>query len=126
MNKDTNKNIDDIFKNGFENFQQAPPKQNWEQIEDGIDTDIDQQFKSKLHTLKVSPQPKVWKNIEEELPLHPTARRYFSWMTKIAAILVIGMLLAILSDQQKQDKILQTACLAFLENRIKIKTLFSK
>ncbi len=107
MNKNTNKNIDEIFKAQFEDFQVPPPRQNWEDLEKSIDTDLDQQFRDGLQPLQVTPQKKVWENVQEELPLHPKAKRYISWMTKIAAVLVIGMLLSILSDQQKQGEIAQ-------------------
>ncbi|MFT6019427.1 MAG: hypothetical protein ACI9CQ_002229 [Saprospiraceae bacterium] len=105
MKKNTDKNTDNIFKKHFENFQVPPPKAKWEEIEGGMDSDMDQEFRERLQPLQITPQAKIWENIQEELPLHPKARRYISWMTKIAAILVIGMLLSILSDQHKQEEI---------------------
>ncbi|MFK7808667.1 MAG: hypothetical protein AB8F74_12755 [Saprospiraceae bacterium] len=97
------KNIDDKFRNAFEDFQVTPPMKNWEGIEEDVDSGIDEQFSQNLQSLEVVPKAHVWENIKEELPLHPEARRYFSWMNKVAAVLVIGMLLCILSDQQKQQ-----------------------
>ena len=64
---------------------------------------FDEKFKAKFQAFKVPPPPEVWQHIEEEIPLHPGVYRYLSWLTKIAVILVIGMLLTILSDQSKHS-----------------------
>ena len=98
-----NENIDNKFQEAFVDFQPTPPRQNWEQIQETMENEIDASLREKLQPLRVTPKAHVWKNIKEELPLHPGVKRYFGWMTKIAAVLVIGMLLSILSDQQQQE-----------------------
>jgi hypothetical protein len=101
MNMD-DKTTDDLFKSAFDNFEVTPPQQNWEEVAEELNKELDEDFRAQLQPLKVAPQSHIWDCIQEELPLHSGMRRYFSWMNKIAVVLVIGMLLSILSDQNKQ------------------------
>ncbi len=99
-NKD--KQVEDRFRQAFDQFEVPPPDHNWEQIEEEMEELFDEQFHKKMAPFQVTPKPRVWKKIKSELPLHPGAHRYISWMTRIAAVLVIGMLLTIFVDQQQQ------------------------
>jgi hypothetical protein len=104
------KKTDDLFKSAFENFEATPTQQNQEEAAEELNKELDEDFRAQLQPLKVTPQVHIWDCIQEELPLHSGMRRYFSWMNKIAVVLVIGMLLSILSDQNRQLVADQTKC----------------
>ena len=97
-----NKNTEDYFRKSFEDFEVPPPGQFWNEIEKNLDDPVDETFREQLTPLKITPKDRVWKKIKKQLPYHPTLRRYVSWMTRVAAILVVGMLLTIVSDKNKR------------------------
>lgn len=87
-----NNNTDEFFKDSFESFQVTPPKRNWEGINDKLEEKTDAIINDKFESYEVQPQPAVWENIKGQLPYNLRIRRHLNYISRIAAVLLIGML----------------------------------
>ncbi len=95
MSKENNP-IDDIFKDAFENWEDMPQNDVWDEIIDDLDaTDVDEVFKSNLADEEYIPSEKVWEGVKGHLPLNLWLKRRLSKLSYVAGVLVVGMLLTI-------------------------------
>lgn len=91
---DGNQNIDNLFKDAFSKHSVPPPSGLWGKIEHELPlTTTDSAFKEAFESYEVEPAPKVWSNIRKELPLSLVVRNHLNWLSRVAAVLVVGMLL---------------------------------
>ncbi len=89
---DGNQNIDNLFKDAFSNHAVPPPPRMWEKIEQELPlTTTDKVFKQAFNHYEVEPKPEVWTRIKRELPLSLVLRNHLNWLSRVAAVLVIGM-----------------------------------
>lgn len=121
-----NHDIDNLFKNAFENFEAEPPLGAWEGIVDGLfdqellnafdsfeatpelpfesiasnidrpvdaltDAEFDSAVKQKLNKLEREPSESVWQKVKVALPLNLLLKQSLTQLSKIAAILLIGL-----------------------------------
>jgi hypothetical protein len=84
--------IDKLFKETFENNEVTPPFNMWSKIESNIPlTETDKVFKEALEDYEEEPQPTVWGKIKTDLPLSLTLRNGLVYLSRIAAVLLIGI-----------------------------------
>lgn len=87
-----NQDIDNLFKDAFSNHAVPPPPRMWEKIEQDLPlTTTDKVFKKAFTNYEVEPKPEVWTRIRRELPLSLVLRNHLNWLSRVAAVLVIGM-----------------------------------
>lgn len=87
-----NYDIDNLFKNAFDNFEVPPPANMWGKIESHLPlTDTEKLFKDALKNYEQEPSPEVWTNIQRELPISLTLRNGLMHLSRIAAVLLIAM-----------------------------------
>jgi hypothetical protein len=100
MNKDQH-DIDKLFQDAFgNNYEAAPPSNMWDKIESSLPlTETDQLFKNALENYERQPSPEVWGRIQPELPLSLTVRNVFVQLSKIAAILLVGITVYMFAQQ---------------------------
>lgn len=93
-NKPNKKNqIDETAQRLFENFQVPPPSGLWDDIEAvSPDDKIDKVFERQFKYLEVTPPNRNWLAIRKRIIFPPIILRHLSTFSKIAAILVIGLL----------------------------------
>jgi hypothetical protein len=116
MNKDQHTDIDKLFQDTFGKFEVTPPPNMWNKIETSLPlTEIDSLFKNALENYEKQPSSGVWNNIEPELPLSLTIRNAFIHLSKIAAVLLVGITLYVFtqqSDWSSNDNIVQQETVA--------------
>jgi len=84
--------LDIHFKDKFENFEETPNQNVWENIEAGIDIEgFDKIFNNKLSSNEHTPAPEVWENVQEGIPLNLFVKRHLENLMKTAAILLCFM-----------------------------------
>lgn len=85
--------IDNLFRNAFESHEVVPSSDLWGKIEQELPlTETDRLFKRTFTNYEVDPSPEVWLRIKRRLPLSLVLRKHLTRLSKVAAILVIGML----------------------------------
>ncbi|NJN78576.1 MAG: porin family protein [Saprospiraceae bacterium] len=100
MDTNQHKDIDKLFQNAFGNYEATPPPNMWNKIESSIPlTETDRLFKKALENYERQPSPEVWERIKPELPLSLTVRNAFVQLSKIAAVLLIGMTVYVFVQQ---------------------------
>lgn len=111
MNKDQHADIDKLFQDTFGKFEVTPPPNMWNKIEASLPlTETDSLFKSALENYEKQPSSGVWNSIEPELPLSLTVRNVFIHLSRIAAVLLIGITLYVFTQQfdwSSNDNIVQ-------------------
>ncbi len=98
MNKNihNNQDIDDLFKNAFEDFQQLPTKNLWGNIQEKLETkEVDQVFYDALKGYEREPSDKVWLAVKRHIPLSLALRNQLRYLSRVAAVLVFIMLVTI-------------------------------
>ena len=99
MNKDQH-DIDKLFQDAFGNYETTPPFNMWDKIESSLPlTETDRLFKNALENYERQPSPEVWQRIQPELPLSLTVRNVFVQLSKIAAVLLVGITLYVFTQQ---------------------------
>lgn len=98
MKKETQQeNFDQQIKGLFDGFQEVPQSSNWENISNRLDytdqeREFDNIFKGRFEASEVPPPPEVWENVKKELPLHLIVRTQLSKLSRVAAVLLFGMI----------------------------------
>ncbi len=88
-----NEHIDDLFKDAFENWEDMPKSDLWQNISEDLDnTSIDEIFRDALSTEEITPSDKVWEGVRENLPLNLWLKRKLNTLSYVAGILVVCML----------------------------------
>jgi hypothetical protein len=99
MNKDQN-DIDKLFQDTFGNYEATPPVNLWNKIEGNLPlTETDTLFKKALENYERQPSPEVWQHIQPKLPLSLTIRNLFVQLSKIAAVLLLGITVYVFTQQ---------------------------
>lgn len=89
---DKHHDIDKLFQDTFEANEVTPPFNMWSKIESNLPlTETDMLFKEALETYEEEPKPTVWAKIKTDLPLSLTLRNGFVYLSRIAAVLLIGI-----------------------------------
>ena len=89
--KDTDP-LDELFAQELKHLEVVPKKQNWEDIQDNLEHEhFDLAIKRKFQDFERSPSDKVWGEVETQIPLNLRLRNQLQWLSKIAAVLVLGM-----------------------------------
>lgn len=92
MKKDHH-DIDETFRSAFENLEATPKDGLWEEIvQDLSGEQVDEVFRSALENDTAVPSERVWAEVKQELPLNLYLKRNLSRLSKVAAVLVLGML----------------------------------
>ncbi len=116
MNKDQHTDIDKLFQDAFGKFEVTPPPNMWNKIETSLPlTETDSLFKNALENYEKQPSSGVWNSIEPELPLSLTIRNAFIQLSKIAAVLLVGITLYVFTQQfdwSSNDNIVQQETVA--------------
>lgn len=101
--------IDETAQRLFENFQVPPPSGLWDDIETvSPNHEIDKVFERQFKYLEVTPPEKNWLAIQKRIIFPPIILRHLSTLSKVAAILVIGLLYYYSSSHiQQHDYIAQ-------------------
>lgn len=87
-----NEGIDELFAKQFKNLEVPPSNHSWTDIQDTLDNgNIDQVFRHHLREIEQTPSPEVWEKVKPRLPLNLFVRTHLNWLSKIAAVLVLGM-----------------------------------
>jgi hypothetical protein len=101
MNKDQH-DIDKLFQDAFGNYETTPPFNMWDKIESSLPlTETDRLFKNALENYERQPSPEVWERIKPELPLSLTVRNVFVKLSKIAAVLLVGITVYVFTQQSE-------------------------
>ena len=106
MNLKENQNMDDLFRRAFDNHEVSPPSSLWDKIANEIpDSQADEIFKKALSDYEVEPSPQVWNYISRRLPINLRVRRHLTMLSRVAAVLLVGMFGMYLIDNwyAKQD-----------------------
>lgn len=90
--KNSNHPLDDLFKNGLSDFEQAPEPMFWDQLEHQLEpSPLDAAVKARLAENEVTPSPKVWHEVQKGLPLNLYVKSGLKWLSRVAAVLVLVM-----------------------------------
>lgn len=90
--QDKHHDIDKLFQDAFQNHEVAPSFNMWNKIESNLPlTETDRMFKKAFENYEKEPSPEVWERIKPELPLSLTLRNGFVHLSRIAAVLLIGI-----------------------------------
>ncbi len=100
--------FDQQIRGLFDGFTEAPAPKNWENIQSDLDEEaendvFDSLLKGQFTDSEVSPSPKVWENVKKELPLHLIVRTQLIKLSRVAAILLFGMISFAMYDQFNQS-----------------------
>lgn len=89
---DKHHDIDKLFQETFGNNEVTPPFNMWSKIETNLPlTETDILFKEALETYEEEPKSTVWERIKTDLPLSLTLRNGLVYLSRIAAVLLIGI-----------------------------------
>ncbi|MFK8103911.1 MAG: hypothetical protein AB8G15_15365 [Saprospiraceae bacterium] len=64
------------------------------------DLDFDQAFKQQFNQFERTPPPHIWTEVSKEIPFHLLLKRHLQRLSKIAAILLIGMTITVVFQQK--------------------------
>ena len=99
--REQHQDFDDMFKMGFEDFAPTPSSRLWDNIERELPLADEDIFRSSFENYEVEPSPVVWQNVKRRLPINLVIRRHLTMMSRIAAVLLIGMFGLMTYDQFK-------------------------
>ena len=95
--------IDQYFADHFNNFKENPHPELWDKIDLEMQLQqFDQDIKEELSAFEEVPPTHIWQAVEPKLPLNLFVRNQLNWLSKIAAILVIGMLFTMYYHQDSK------------------------
>lgn len=98
--QDKHHDIDKLFQDAFQNHEAAPPFNMWNKIESNLPlTETDLMFKKAFENYEKEPSPEVWERIKPELPLSLTLRNGLVHLSRIAAVLLIGITVYVFVQQ---------------------------
>lgn len=107
MNRENNQ-IDDLFKDAFENWEEIPHDSLWENIDSEINgAPIDLMFKDALEDKEIIPDDKVWSGVKDQLPLNLWLKRHLSKLSYVAGILVICMVVSLIVKEDNTEIIVE-------------------
>jgi len=89
--KNNSDKLDQIFSEGLNDLH-VPPPQFKHREEDPVDNAV----KHKLDEFEQTPNPEIWDNIKTQIPLSLKVKRQLTWLSKIAAVLVVGLVVTML------------------------------
>ena len=95
--KETNQ-IDELFRSALEGDEARPGDGMWASISDQLSAphQVDALFAEALQHHEVSPPDGVWYRVRQRLPLNLYVRRYLGQLSRIAAVLLVGMMAVML------------------------------
>lgn len=99
--REQHQDFDDMFKMGFEDFAPTPSSRLWDNIERELPLADEDIFRNSFENYEVEPSPVVWQNVKRRLPINLVIRRHLTMMSRIAAVLLIGMFGLMTYDQFK-------------------------
>ena len=99
--REQHQDFDDMFKMGFEDFAPTPSSHLWDNIERELPLADEDIFRNSFENYEVEPSPVVWQNVKRRLPINLVIRRHLTMMSRIAAVLLIGMFGLMTYDQFK-------------------------
>ena len=99
MREEQHQDFDEMFKMGFEDFAPTPSSHLWDNIERELPLADEDIFRSSFANYEVEPSPVVWQNVKRRLPINLVIRRHLTMMSRIAAVLLIGMFGLMTYDQ---------------------------
>ncbi|MEM9822329.1 MAG: hypothetical protein AAF985_14700, partial [Bacteroidota bacterium] len=92
--------IDELFAKKFDYSTVPPKQQDRDSIQEQLDQEhLDQFVKQQFEQFERRPSEKVWQQVATQLPLNLRLKNQLQWLSKIAAILVLGMFVAYLFDR---------------------------
>ncbi len=92
--------MDDLFKEGFENWEAPPRDSVWNGIDAELEgSDFDDLFKEAFNDDEVVPSEKVWEGVQPRLPLNLTVKRWLGRLSIMAGVLIVGMLITLYVTQ---------------------------
>lgn len=98
--QDKHHDIDKLFQDAFQNHEVAPSFGMWNKIESNLPlTETDIMFKRAFENYEQVPSPEVWERIKPELPLSLTLRNGLVQLSRIAAVLLIGITVYVFVQQ---------------------------
>ena len=110
--------LDIHFRDNFENFEDTPKHDVWENIEAGIDIEgFDKIFNNKLTDNEQTPSPEVWEKVQAGIPLNLFVKKHLENLMKIAAVLLCFMSLTLYLTVDKN----KTTEMAVLDEAIILK-----
>lgn len=92
---------EDLFKDALSDLEINPSKKSWADISNQLDADVHGKIQQKFENFEPNPKPEVWEGIKTQLPYNLRIRRQLNWLSKIAAVLLIGMLFTVGSNMLK-------------------------
>jgi len=102
--------LDDFFKNRLEENSIPPSFDNWEKIVSHLEGEqFDHFVKNELQDIAPTPPPRVWNNIKSQIPLSLWLRNHLNWMSKIAAALIVFMVVVLVFDKKENKNINEEA-----------------
>lgn len=99
MREEQHQDFDEMFKMGFEDFAPTPSSHLWDNIERELPLADEDIFRSSFANYEVEPSPVVWQNVKRRLPINLVVRRHLTMLSRIAAVLLIGMFGLMTYDQ---------------------------
>jgi len=116
MKKLNNKDMDKLFKDGLGDFQVPAPSMN----KQSDSSQLDEAMRSKLSAFEQAPDQQNWNQIKRRIPLHLKMHRHLTLLSKIAAVLVVGLVTSLLvsnyqshqADVANQQNEMQPAAVA--------------
>ena len=100
MKEEQHQSFDELFQMGFEDFAPTPSAHLWDNIEKELPLPSeDQVFRNSFANFEVEPSPVVWQNVQRRLPINLMVRRHLTMLSRIAAVLLIGMFGLMTYDQ---------------------------
>jgi len=100
---------EDLFKDALSNLEVNPSKKSWADISDQLDANAHAKIQQKFEHFEAQPTPEVWEGIKTKLPYNLRLRRQLNWISKVAAVLLIGMLFTVGSNMLKLNLQQKTA-----------------
>ncbi len=103
---------ENLFKDALGDLEVNPSKKSWADISNQLDTDANAKIQHKFEHFEAQPKPEIWEGIKTQLPYNLRLRRQLNWISKIAAVLLIGMLFTVgsnmikLNQQQKSAEVI--------------------
>lgn len=92
MKKTNNHDIEKLFKDGLSDFQVPAPSMN----KQTDSSELDEAMRSKLSEFELAPDQQNWDKIKRRIPLHLKMHRHLTLLSKIAAVLVVGLVTSLL------------------------------
>ncbi len=103
MTTNNENQFDQFFADQFKNFEQQPNDGVWDKVNEEMELqEIDSIVKRELANCEITPDEKIWMKVEPKLPLNLFIRNQLNALSKIAAILLVGMLATMLYHQNTQ------------------------